>query len=64
MKNNFQYFLIFLTSHRYISGLATDCLSEVRVADISSEQANITWTYSCDHQHLQAFKLYYDHIEY
>ena len=66
MNNNFQHFLIFLHCYQYISCIALtgDCLSEVRVADISSEQANITWTYNCDHKHLQAFKIYYDHIEY
>ena len=34
------------------------------MAEISSEQANISWSYSCDSRHLQAFKIYYDHIEY
>ena len=65
MNNNFLVLVIFsLSSHRYIISLASDCLTDVRVADISSEQANISWTYNCDNRHLQAFKIYYDHIEY
>ena len=64
MNNKFPVLFIFLSSLQYITCLAPDCLSDVRVADISSEQANITWTYSCDSRHLQAFKIFYHHIEY
>ena len=47
-----------------IGSASDDCLSQVSVADISSYQANITWTYDCAQSQLQGFKIYYDHVEY
>merc|ERR1712062_101269 len=39
------------------------CLTDVSVTEISSEQANLTWTFLCDEQLLSGFKLYYKHIK-
>jgi len=40
------------------------CLVDVSVPEISSRQANISWSYSCNTKGLLSFKIYYDHVEY
>merc|ERR1711988_1578669 len=58
------YIIILLSSLTTLSLSSEDCLSQVSVADISSYQANISWTYDCDQSLLQGFKIYYDHVRY
>ena len=41
-----------------------DCLSDVSITEISSEQANLTWNFGCDENEIRSFKIFYDHINY
>ena len=41
-----------------------DCLSDVSLTEISSEQANLTWNFGCDENEIRSFKIFYDHINY
>ncbi len=44
--------------------ISKDCLSDVTITEISSEQANLTWNFACDENEIRSFKIFYDHINY
>ena len=46
------------------TSLSKGCLSDVSITEISSEQANLTWTFDCDENDLRSFKIFYDHMDY
>ena len=58
------YIILLLSCLTTLSLSSEDCLSQISVADISSYQANISWTYDCDQSQVQGFKIYYDHVRY
>ena len=41
-----------------------DCLSDVSITEINSEQANLTWNFDCKESEIRSFKIFYDHIDY
>lgn len=41
-----------------------DCLSDVSITEINSEQANLTWNFDCKENEIRSFKIFYDHIDY
>ena len=57
-------FFIILSSVFFTCSAYNECLTDVSITEISSEQANITWTFGCDENLITGFKIFYDHINY
>ena len=60
---------LFISAILYSSAFITTskskgCLSDVSINEISSEQANLTWTFDCNENDLRGFKIFYDHMDY
>ena len=60
---------LFISAILYSSAFITTstskgCLSDVSITEISSEQANLTWTFDCNENDLRGFKIFYDHMDY
>ena len=66
MRHSSHWFIsVILYSSAFITTIASkNCLSDVSITEISSEQANLTWKFECKEDEIRGFKIFFDHMDY